>query len=311
MVTTMSKPTTTISKSSPTPPPPRTLAAGPNHPPNSHKNTHIQAFIDSAIETTNPSLRHLASHSSLGSQRSNRTHGSQKTWRSPRSQIHPLSTTFEEQRHPGKPTLSLTKNTKFYDPEAKQAGAYGFEGHGTGKGRINGSLSSTYQKHRKLGSVSGSANYASDETTLFSDPRSSVADYAVGGSESQEFRSYKEIEIGVPPAKPQEGENEGEVEKEEGEEGENNYPGPLGLFILITGIALSVFLISLDRTIITTVSDFTIIDLMEVKLTGNRPFLSSQTSSSPTMTSVGTALHIFSQHQHSNHCMEGYTCCST
>lgn len=40
----------------------------------------------------------------------------------------------------------------------------------------------------------------------------------------------------------------------EDDEAENNYPGPLALFILITGIAPSVFLISLDRTIITTVS---------------------------------------------------------
>lgn len=35
---------------------------------------------------------------------------------------------------------------------------------------------------------------------------------------------------------------------------ETKYPRSLALFILITGIALSVFLISLDRTIITTVS---------------------------------------------------------
>jgi len=41
---------------------------------------------------------------------------------------------------------------------------------------------------------------------------------------------------------------------EEKEEDENVFPGPLPLSILIIGIALSVFLISLDRTIITTVS---------------------------------------------------------
>lgn len=48
-------------------------------------------------------------------------------------------------------------------------------------------------------------------------------------------------------------ENDVGLTKEEDED-ENIYPKPLGLFILITGIALSVFLISLDRTIITTVS---------------------------------------------------------
>ncbi|KAF8852927.1 major facilitator superfamily transporter [Acephala macrosclerotiorum] len=59
-----------------------------------------------------------------------------------------------------------------------------------------------------------------------------------------------------------EGDSDGEVVVGEigagernGEE-ETNYPGPLGLFILITGIALSVFLISLDRTIITTAIPF-------------------------------------------------------
>lgn len=41
---------------------------------------------------------------------------------------------------------------------------------------------------------------------------------------------------------------------EEDDKDENIYPKPLGLFLLVTGIALSVFLISLDRTIITTVS---------------------------------------------------------
>ena len=39
---------------------------------------------------------------------------------------------------------------------------------------------------------------------------------------------------------------------------DNVYPSPLGLVILIAGIALSVFLISLDRTIITTVSSSSI-----------------------------------------------------
>jgi hypothetical protein len=287
----MSEPTTSPSKYTPPPPPSTTPATNSHHqqPPSVQKNTHIQAFIDSAIEATNPSLRHLASHSSLGSQQSNHSYGSQSTWRSPRSQVLPLSTAYEEQRHPGKPELAITKNTKFYDPEAKEAEVDGFQEHGRGKGSVNASLSS-YRKHGKLGSVDGSAVYASDETTLFSNPRCSVVDYAVGGG-SQEFRRYKEIDVEVPRSKAEEGGNEGEVERKE-EDDENTYPGPLGLFILITGIALSVFLISLDRTIITTVSDFRIIDLREVKLTVNRPFLSSQTSSNLTTISAGMARHI-------------------
>jgi len=85
----------------------------------------------------------------------------------------------------------------------------------------------------------------SDETTLFSDARGSVVESAV----NWEARRWKEIEA---PVTPPEVEEIKEVAKEE--EDEVNYPGPLGLFILITGIALSIFLISLDRTIITTVS---------------------------------------------------------
>lgn len=53
----------------------------------------------------------------------------------------------------------------------------------------------------------------------------------------------------------------------EDDEDENRYPGPLALFILITGIALSVFLISLDRTIITTVSAPLYNLILEIKLT--------------------------------------------
>lgn len=215
-----------------TPPPPHTSSAtDPKQPPSTHKTQHLQNFIQEAIEATNPSLRHLASHSSLNSQLSTRTQGSDlRRFASPRSQIRPLSTAFEEQRHPGKPALSITRNTRHYDPLAKETG----------------SLASC-KKDGKVASVHGSAVYASDETTLVSDPReSSVVDYAAG---SGEFRPYAVIEA---PNTSQDEEVKSELEG--GEEEETNYPGPLGLSVLITGIALSVFLISLDRTIITTVS---------------------------------------------------------
>jgi len=96
---------------------------------------------------------------------------------------------------------------------------------------------SSYAEKAKLESLVGS-----DETTI-ADARGSVV-----SSANVEGR-WKEIEPVTPP-----GEEAKNQPREEDGEGEVNYPGPLGLFILITGIALSVFLISLDRTIITTVS---------------------------------------------------------
>jgi hypothetical protein len=39
------------------------------------------------------------------------------------------------------------------------------------------------------------------------------------------------------------------------EDAENNYPGPMGLAILSIGLMLCVFLISLNRTVITPVCD--------------------------------------------------------
>jgi len=94
----------------------------------------------------------------------------------------------------------------------------------------------------------GSAVFASDETTLFSDPRGSVVDYSHSNQQQdQELKKQFETEQSLK-------EKERVGERVDGEEeDEVNYPGPLGLFVLITGIALSVFLISLDRTIITTV----------------------------------------------------------
>jgi hypothetical protein len=94
----------------------------------------------------------------------------------------------------------------------------------------------------------GSAVFASDETTLFSNPRGSVVDYS--SSNQQQDLELKKQQLETEQSLK---EKERVGEQVGGEEDEVNYPGPLGLFVLITGIALSVFLISLDRTIITTV----------------------------------------------------------
>ncbi|KAH7357258.1 major facilitator superfamily domain-containing protein, partial [Rhexocercosporidium sp. MPI-PUGE-AT-0058] len=167
-------------------------------PPSAHVNhPNLHNFINEAIEATNPSLRHLASHSSLGSQLSrHRSRGSRAdsdvgSATTRRSRIRPLSTNFEEQRHPGKSALSITNTTKPFEPDLKE---------------------------------DSTLLMAHTEVTRGNDGRKTI--------DQGEQKAAAAITVD--------------------EEDETNYPGPFGLFILITGIALSVFLISLDRTIITT-----------------------------------------------------------
>ncbi|KAG0645906.1 Roquefortine meleagrin synthesis T [Hyphodiscus hymeniophilus] len=130
--------------------------------------SHLQAFFQDAIESTNPSLRHLASKSTLESLHSQGTsasglrgHGSR--W-SNGSKVLSLSTNSEEQRHVGKPVADEQKK---------------------------------------------------EETKRLED------EMAAGDDEDDII-----------------------------------YPGPIPLSILIIGLCLSVFLISLDRTIITTAIPF-------------------------------------------------------
>ena len=77
-----------------------------------------------------------------------------------------------------------------------------------------------------------------------------------------------------------------ELGVEDGEQGDEHVHG-WSLFALLLGICLAVFIISVDRTIITTVNDpeprFVFV------LTPNRPSHSSQRNSSQQQTSAGTA----------------------
>jgi hypothetical protein len=236
--------------SSPSPPPPAPTPVPDSDPlhqtpsiPVSTHHPHLQNFFKDVVEAANPPLRHLASHSSLASQNSHRSRGSDtisvnRSVHTRRQQIRPLSTAFEEQRHPGKPGHSITRSTKEWDPEApSQSGSMSSYPGYRGKNPLNESMS-----------MSGSAKYGSEDTTLYSYPRSSVVDESTVGK-------YEEIKIGGPKLEEDVSGKEPKVEEvpHNRHEDGNIYPGPLGLFLLVTGIALSVFLISLDRTIITTV----------------------------------------------------------
>jgi hypothetical protein len=198
-------------------------------------------MIDQAIEVTNPPLRHLASHSSLGSINSHGTRGSASDIRSARTRLsfRPLSTNFEEQRHMGKPNLSITRNTREYDPDTPH------EGKISTLRNVNHSRDQSFVSS----SVNG-AGFMSDDATLFSDPRNSIIASTMNEESLDSLKKKEALEIEerdrAPPA----------AQESKAEEDDNVHPGPLGLSMLIIGIALSVFLISVDRTIITTVSAF-------------------------------------------------------
>lgn len=226
--------------------------ASPATPPSAHTNQGaLHNFIHEAIEATNPSLRHLASHSSLGSQLSrNRSRGSRgdSDFRSgtTRRSVRPLSTNFEEQRHPGNSTLRISHTTKAFEPDLKEDPLPALPELRRNRPGVHRS---------RVGARSGSHAFGSDDITLYSEvPASRYSDKypEFGGLDPVERPLVKPAEKAADKTVDQAETNAAAPGAEE--EDDTVYPGPLGLFILITGIALSVFLISLDRTIITTVS---------------------------------------------------------
>jgi hypothetical protein len=216
-----------------------TRISAPPPLPSYYQGPSLQTIIDQAIEVTNPPLRHLASHSSLGSINSHGTRDSVSDIRSARTRLsfRPLSTNFEEQRHVGKPNLSITRHTREYDPDTPH------QGRTSTLRNVNHS-----RDHSFVSSSVNGAGFISDDATLFSDPRNSVIastinEESLGSLKKKEAPRIEESDR-APPA----------AQENKTEEDDNVYPGPLGLSMLIIGIALSVFLISVDRTIITTVS---------------------------------------------------------
>jgi hypothetical protein len=139
--------------------------------------------------------------------------------------LRPLSTNFEEQRHIGKPGLSITRSTKEWNPIVaqgpKSTSVSSFRGHSKSLSH----LSAADQSFVTQSAVS---------TQIYSDSPLITEDH---GEEATDPADRLETTVDDTP--------------EETEE--NVYPEPLPLAILIIGLCLSVFLISLDRTIITTV----------------------------------------------------------
>ncbi|TVY16112.1 Efflux pump roqT [Lachnellula arida] len=173
---------------------------------------YLQTLFQGAIEASNPHLRLLASHSSYNSQTSRHSSES-RSERSPVPSFRPLSTTFKDQRHEGKRGLSITSKTKIFEPGLLG----GEESRGTTLRESWGS-GSLPGAEKKL--EAGNGGIPEENPT---DPPSASLELA---TEEESTSGVKEEDI--------------------------VYPKPLALSFLIIGIALSVFLISLDRTIITT-----------------------------------------------------------
>jgi hypothetical protein len=138
--------------------------------------------------------------------------------------------TFEEQRHPGKPGAAITRTGHKLDSVGSN-------------GRSNSAPPTTTVKSDKSGylrSESGlnSSQKESSDAPLFNSKE------AGGGEGMPEKRQDETLA---------EKRSDGSLGQEEREEEEKVYPRPLASTLIIIGLCLSVFLISLDRTIITTV----------------------------------------------------------
>ncbi|RDW75778.1 hypothetical protein BP5796_06599 [Coleophoma crateriformis] len=177
-------------------PPLQSSRSEPTRPARTH---HLHNLYTNVLAASDPPLRHLASNSTLRTQTSGKSNPSQTT--SNRRTKHgvpfrPLSTTFEGQRHPGKPSLSITRNTKLWEP---------------------------------------------NDTSDIDELGSTVVD---SRTITMSTIGREKPLLATPPELVEETEDLVE------------YPGSLVLGLLIAGICLSVFLISLDRTIITTAIPF-------------------------------------------------------
>jgi hypothetical protein len=190
--------------------------------------SHVQSILQDVIEAANPGIHHLASHSSIGSQELNPTRSKSKSNRGTKR----LSTNFEDQRiH--KLGLSLTKNTKIWEPSPSISSS----------APLNPRDSSTTRSDwGNMERSSGGSEFGSITT--------------VTGPEAHDGGIGSIIAENPSTTTLQGGNSDQTIGNESGEEDELQYPGTFGVICLIFGIALSVFLISLDRTIITTVSSW-------------------------------------------------------
>ena len=184
----------------------------------SSKHINLQNSRNEGVEASDPPFRHLSSGSSSGSIKARQSVSGAALADGHSQKSSPPSTTFEDQRHEGKRGLSITSNTKPWN-----------------SGRL------------QRESLRSEITQETGSVTL----RNSWGNRSVG-SWSGKDKAHESANIISENVKEEE-----QPEQTVMEEDENVYPGPLRLSILVIGIALSVFLISLDRTITTTVRPLT------------------------------------------------------
>jgi hypothetical protein len=175
-------------------------------------------FFDAVeYEYANPPICQLASHSTHGSSSPGAT--SELQFYRPRASRGTSEAAFDKQRHPGK-TVACPR-----------AGSYLNTSH---SGENGGAPSCPRIESGSSGSQNGSS-----EAPLITSKGTGSAARILGRGGGKEKETKKKIE---------------ERSRQETGDEETVYPGLLALSLIITGLCLSVFLISLDRTIITTVS---------------------------------------------------------
>jgi hypothetical protein len=215
-----------------TPPPPSPSTSPRNlnskSPSPTPTSSTLQTLFFDAVEAANPPLRQLASHSTLGSL-PNTAVADLHSSRFPVSKVS--GATFDEQRHPGKAGAAINKTTRELETSAVGAGSSASPPDAAVKSGGPGYLSTE--------SGSSSSQNCSPDEPLIGSKKPGAAGVVAGRGQETEKEAENEAEGGIGP---------GVVEDEE-----SIYPGRVALTLIIIGLCLSVFLISLDRTIITTV----------------------------------------------------------
>lgn len=188
-----------------------------------------QTLFFDAAEAANPPLGQLPSHSTLTGGRLPCATASDPQPSNLTNRVLP-GLTFDEQRHPGKPGAAITRTT-----HEVESGPYIAESN---SGVSTKDIRSVRSGYLRAGSGSNSSGIGSSDAPLLDSQESSISGVIPEKKQDEEKAAAKK--------------EEGKSIEERDDEG-NLYPGRLPLTFIIIGLCLSVFLISLDRTIITTV----------------------------------------------------------
>lgn len=214
----------------PPPPSPSTSPRNPNpkSPSPAPTSSTLQTLFFDAVEAASPPLRQLASHSMLGGLPTTALADLHSS-RSPAPKVS--GATLDDQRHPGKSGAAINKNTHEIGTAPPAGGSSASSPDPVLK---NGpGFQSTESESNS------SQNCPSDEPLLVNKEADGAEVVPENGQEAKkDTEDEKQGPLGLPRGEDDE---------------EKNYPGQLALTLIIIGLCLSVFLISLDRTIITTV----------------------------------------------------------